>query len=53
MVSIFEVEAYHELTASPNRKVITDFINSGWFTDKDLPIEEMGKMIDNYINNKK
>ena len=39
MASILEVETYPELMASPNRETITDFINSGWLSDKGLPIE--------------
>jgi len=52
MVSILYVEGYPELMATPNREAITEFINSGWFSDKDLPIGEIGRMIDSYINNK-
>ena len=52
MVSILDVDGYPELLASPNREVISGFINSGWLTEKDLPIGEIGRMIDNYINNK-
>jgi len=52
MVSILDVEKYPEFMASPNRESIAGFIKSGWFSDKDLPISEIGRMIDNYINNK-
>ena len=53
MVSILDVEEFPELIASPNREAINDFINSGWFIDKELPIGEIGRMIDNYINPQK
>jgi len=52
MVSILDVEKYPELMAFPNKETITGFINSGWVSDKELPIGEIGKMIDNYINSK-
>ena len=52
MVSILDVEGYPELMASPNRETITEFISSGWLFDKELPISEIGRIIDNYINSK-
>ena len=52
MVSILDVEEYEEFIASPHRETITEFLNTGWFLDKPLPIEEMGSMIDNYIDSK-
>ena len=42
----------HKLMASPDRETITEFINSGWLFKKAVPIEEIGRMIDNYINSK-
>jgi len=50
MLSILEVEEYPELIDSPYREAITEFINSGWLFEKGLPIVEIGKMIDNYLN---
>jgi len=50
MASILDVDEYPELMDSPNRETITEFINSGWMFDKAVPIEEIGRMIDNYIN---
>jgi hypothetical protein len=52
MATILEVEEYPELVVSPNRETIIEFINSGWLSDKELPIGEIGKMIESYINNK-
>ena len=52
MASILDVEEYPELITSPNREAIARFINSGWWLDKELPIEEIGKMIDNYVYNR-
>jgi len=52
MASILEVEEYPELMVSSNREAITDFINSGWLSDKEIPIGEIGKMTENYINSK-
>ena len=52
MVSILDVDEYPDLMSSPNMEAITEFANSGWFIDKDLPISEIGRMIDNYINRK-
>jgi len=52
MVSILDVEEYPEFETSPNREIIIELINTGlWFVKK-APIEEVGKMIDNYINDK-
>ena len=50
MATILEVEEYPELMASSNRETITEFINSGWLSDKGLPIGEIGKMVDKYLN---
>ena len=50
MASILFVEGYPELMASPNRETIIEFINSGWLSDKELPIDEIGSMIDSYIS---
>jgi hypothetical protein len=52
MTTILYIEDYPEFTESPNRETITDFINSGWLSDNELPIGEIGKMIDSYINSK-
>jgi len=52
MATILDVERYPELMASPNREAIIGFINSGWLSDKGLPIGEIGRMTDNYINSK-
>jgi len=52
MASILDVDEYPELLESPNRETITEFINSGWLPDKGLPIKEIGRIIDNYMNSK-
>jgi len=52
MASILYVEEYPELMSSPNRETIVEFINSGWLSDKGLPMAEIGRMIDNYVNSK-
>jgi hypothetical protein len=52
MASILYVEEYPELMGSANRETIIEFINSGWLFDKAVPIEEIGKMTDDYINSK-
>ena len=52
MATILDVEEYLELMASPDRETITKFINKGWLFDKAVPIEEIGRMIDSYIDSK-
>ena len=52
MASILYVDEYHELMSSSQRDTIIEFINTGWLFEKAVPIEEIGSMIDNYINNK-
>ena len=52
MATILDLEGYPELMVSPDRETITEFLNTGWFLDKPIPIEEIGGMIDNYINSK-
>ena len=51
MVNILEIEEYPEFMDLPNRETITEFIKSGWLFDN-LPILEIGRMIDDYINRK-
>ena len=52
MVTILEVEEYPEFMASTSREAINELINTGWLFENNLPIGEIGKMIDNYIISK-
>ena len=52
MASILDVEEYEEFITSPNKEVITRFINTGWWFDGIPTIDEVFRITDNYINAK-
>ena len=52
MATILDVEEYPELMASPEKEAITQFINIGWWFEDILPLDEIYRITDNYINEK-
>jgi len=52
MATILDVEEYPELMASPKKEAITQFINTGWWFEDILPLDEIYRITDNYINEK-